>query len=329
MNVLRINVNGIGFSHDGVNGPYQTAWTLDGRFVADFITTGVLDATLIKTGTLDGTNFICVNLNAVNASISGSLKAQEDENNYIYIDGGHVQAIANGNRSLRIGPYTQGGQTVGNALLMTDSQERTRGILYMDTDHDRPGLSLYDENGVLAVSLYNAPPSGASSYLRLYDTDSPSNTYAVLGANGIWFYDPSASGAWGGIIAGITSANGIFTDGDLIVRGNKNRAIVTKDGLRLLNAYETAEPYFGDIGEGTIGENGKAVVKIDSIFKQTVDLEGYHVFIQKYGAGDCWVERQKSQFTVHGTPGLAFGWELKAHQIDHNGKRLDKYEVKK
>ena len=329
VNVLRINVNGIGFSHDGVNGPYQTAWTLDGRFVADFITTGVLDATLIKTGTLDGTNFICVNLNAVNASISGSLKAQEDENNYIYIDGGHVQAIANGNRSLRIGPYTQGGQTVGNALLMTDSQERTRGILYMDTDHDRPGLSLYDENGVLAVSLYNAPPSGASSYLRLYDTDSPSNTYAVLGANGIWFYDPSASGAWGGIIAGITSANGIFTDGDLIVRGNKNRAIVTKDGLRLLNAYETAEPYFGDIGEGTIGENGKAVVKIDSIFKQTVDLEGYHVFIQKYGAGDCWVERQKSQFTVHGTPGLAFGWELKAHQIDHNGKRLDKYEVKK
>ena len=33
VNVLRINENGIGFSSDGVDGPYTQAWTLDGRLV--------------------------------------------------------------------------------------------------------------------------------------------------------------------------------------------------------------------------------------------------------------------------------------------------------
>ena len=50
--VLRINVNGIGFSSTGVNGTYTTAWTLDGQFVADFITAGTLSANLISGGVL-------------------------------------------------------------------------------------------------------------------------------------------------------------------------------------------------------------------------------------------------------------------------------------
>lgn len=52
VHVLRINVNGIGFSSTGVEGPYTTAWTLDGSFVADFITAGTMQANRIKGGTL-------------------------------------------------------------------------------------------------------------------------------------------------------------------------------------------------------------------------------------------------------------------------------------
>jgi phage-related protein len=58
VNVLRVGQSGIGFSHNGVNGPYESAWTIDGRFNADFITTGILDANLLKTGVIrskDGT----------------------------------------------------------------------------------------------------------------------------------------------------------------------------------------------------------------------------------------------------------------------------------
>ncbi len=52
VNVLRINVNGIGFSQRGVNGPFTSAWTLDGEFVADFITAGHMRANMIQGGTL-------------------------------------------------------------------------------------------------------------------------------------------------------------------------------------------------------------------------------------------------------------------------------------
>jgi phage-related protein len=48
VNVLRIGQSGIGFSHNGVNGPYESAWTIDGRFNADFITAGTLDASLVN-----------------------------------------------------------------------------------------------------------------------------------------------------------------------------------------------------------------------------------------------------------------------------------------
>ncbi|MBC1615437.1 hypothetical protein HB904_04525 [Listeria booriae] len=46
--VLRMNKSGIGFSSTGVNGQYRSAWTLDGRFNADFITAGTLQAIDIK-----------------------------------------------------------------------------------------------------------------------------------------------------------------------------------------------------------------------------------------------------------------------------------------
>lgn len=46
--VLRLNKSGIGFSSDGVNGPYKSAWTLDGAFNADFITAGTIQAIDIK-----------------------------------------------------------------------------------------------------------------------------------------------------------------------------------------------------------------------------------------------------------------------------------------
>ena len=52
VNVIRMNLAGIGFSTHGYNGPFSTAWTIDGHFVADYIDTGTLNANIIKAGTL-------------------------------------------------------------------------------------------------------------------------------------------------------------------------------------------------------------------------------------------------------------------------------------
>lgn len=59
-NVIRLNQNGIGFSTNGYNGPFVTAWTIDSHFVADFITTGNLNASLLTAGIITdetGNNF--------------------------------------------------------------------------------------------------------------------------------------------------------------------------------------------------------------------------------------------------------------------------------
>ncbi|MBA5276207.1 peptidoglycan DD-metalloendopeptidase family protein [Enterococcus hirae] len=46
--VLRINKSGIGFSSKGWQGPFDTAWTLDGKFNANFIQTGIINADVFQ-----------------------------------------------------------------------------------------------------------------------------------------------------------------------------------------------------------------------------------------------------------------------------------------
>lgn len=79
VNVMRVGQSGIGFSHNGVNGPYESAWTIDGNFVADFITTGTLDASLIKTGTItsaDGS----IKIDLANNNFAISIKGYDELN---------------------------------------------------------------------------------------------------------------------------------------------------------------------------------------------------------------------------------------------------------
>lgn len=52
VNVIRMNLGGIGFSHNGYSGPFETAWTIDGHFVANYIDTGTLDGGLIRADTI-------------------------------------------------------------------------------------------------------------------------------------------------------------------------------------------------------------------------------------------------------------------------------------
>ena len=56
VNVIRMNLNGIGFSKTGYAGQYTTAWTIDGHFNASFIDTGALNANLITAGILKDDN---------------------------------------------------------------------------------------------------------------------------------------------------------------------------------------------------------------------------------------------------------------------------------
>lgn len=48
VHVIRMNLNGIGFSSTGYAGDFTNAWTIDGHLNADFIDTGELDGNLIR-----------------------------------------------------------------------------------------------------------------------------------------------------------------------------------------------------------------------------------------------------------------------------------------
>ena len=57
-NVMQINMNGIGFSREGFDGPYKNAWTIAGQFLADFITAGSMQAERIRGGQLLSNNYV-------------------------------------------------------------------------------------------------------------------------------------------------------------------------------------------------------------------------------------------------------------------------------
>ena len=117
----------------------------------------------------------------------------------------------------------------------------------------------------------------------------------------------------------------------LTVHGTKNRLVETENyGKRLLYCYETATPYFGDIGTGKINEEGECCVSIDGIFSETVeDGAEYVVFLQAEGKGEIWVESKDLDFfIVKGTPGMKFAWEIKAIQRQFSQYRLEDAEFK-
>lgn len=112
---------------------------------------------------------------------------------------------------------------------------------------------------------------------------------------------------------------------DLSVRGTKKRIFPTKNyGTQAFYCYEMASPIFGDIGEASISEDGTCLIDIDDIFQESTNVRiEYYVFLQKEGDGDCWVDqKEQTYFTVKGTPGLKFAFEVKARQADYEHMRF-------
>lgn len=121
--------------------------------------------------------------------------------------------------------------------------------------------------------------------------------------------------------------SGFNVHGNFNVYGAKNSAVKTSQGDVAVSAYETAEYYFGDIGEGQTDSNGVAYVGIEKLFNETVNTSiPYQVFITAYGPGNVWVEQRKQdRFMVKSSqPNIKFGWEIKAKRRGYENTRLQK-----
>lgn len=195
-------------------------------------------------------------------------------------------------------------------------------------------------------SVFHAVGDSVADETRLFVTTSADSNYATfISAGGCRAEGPTWYGYIGhnevGVKArndsykailnnlGLDTSGGIIAAGSMQVYGTKNRIVETENyAERLQYCYETPTPMFGDVGEGKTDETGKCMIYLDDVFAETIDTDvQYQVFLQAYGEGTVYVsERSPTGFTVCGTPGLAFGWEIKAVQKNYNTVRLENFE---
>lgn len=125
------------------------------------------------------------------------------------------------------------------------------------------------------------------------------------------------------------AGSGLVVEGNLKVNGSKNCLQTTQNyGERLINAYETTECYYGDLGFGKINADGECLVHIDDIFTECINTNvEYHVFTQIYNGAITSIERFTNYFIVKGTPNTEFSWELKAKRLKYENVRLDTIEI--
>ena len=113
---------------------------------------------------------------------------------------------------------------------------------------------------------------------------------------------------------------------DLSVRGNKNSVVQTNQGWTKINAYETAEYYFGDLGTAITDDTSTVRIGIEPLFNETVNTDiPYQVFVTSYGEGYAWVaERGSNYFVIKSSvPNLEIGYEIKAKRKGYENVRLE------
>ena len=94
-----------------------------------------------------------------------------------------------------------------------------------------------------------------------------------------------------------------------------------------MNAFETPEPYFADIGSGIVSDVGSTTVFIDPIFAETVDMNSeYQVFITSSSA-HVYVKKEYDSFTVYGEVGTSFDWMICSKQKNYSAVRMEQINI--
>lgn len=369
--VWRWNLNGLGYSANGYNGPYTSAITMDGHIVADFVDTGTLNANIIKAGILSDTNGNTI-LNMTTGALSAS-KLSVSSPNFSLTESGIITAESAVLSSATInGKFVtersgigkvevdrgavaiysgQGTSSSGsNYVKCLDIAGSLAGggacFLLNETIRFQEGLNsildLYTEAGTSSSVLQNLPSYNAEKavfgtgvYLeRSYretvgghiTMENDTGSGAVELYAGYW--DDSTSSP----ILAIENGGGLYVSGTMSVDGSKHRLVETDSfGKVAMNAMESADCVFSDMGSGEIGEDGRVYIPFDPVFAETVNLDHeYQVFITKNSDGVVdYVSKEHDSFSVIGEPGTTFDWIVYARQRGYVTERMERISAVK
>ncbi|HFD3449420.1 TPA: phage tail spike protein [Enterococcus faecium] len=316
-NVLQINNAGIGFSKTGINGTYDTAWTLDGGFNASFITAGEIVGITIRGTTLisDGTDY---RTSIANGKMTWySKKVNKDimeleARDYVSADAGIVSY------TMKTGGGFMIRNPQGNLVFSTWDNGNNRPFLSFGAPNFRYSNASYINDGD-GNSLSINGSAGSSWEFKVAGRTMKFTSDGMLTLPGCFF------GSWeDGKLARFEQST-VQVYKDFTVRGTKNSTVPTEHyGQRLLNAYETPEYYFADYGEAVTGDDGKVRVDIDPMFAETVNLSRYMTHVTPTELVLCAVTHEDIDHFIIETskPNVLVRWNLVAHRLGYEDIRL-------
>ena len=147
--VWRWNLSGWGYSSTGYAGPYRLAATMDGAINADFLTTGTLNAEIIKVGILKSQTGDAFYLDLVSGELRINAKSIEINSETIY-DGKTVDAKINESAKQIKSEMTQSTKITGGGNLILGS-ESFRNATYVGIDSS----VVYGDDGSATITNAN------------------------------------------------------------------------------------------------------------------------------------------------------------------------------
>lgn len=188
--VWRWNSGGLGYSSSGKDGPFGTAITSDGKIVADYISTGNLDCSVLNVSNIHGDSILVDTIGALNG-----INQQTDS--YQYIKTGLLDS--EGNYGIAIGQL----MTNSDGTLSTSSSEYVKitsgRISFMQNGTEvayMSGKKLVIKNGDITASDFRFTDGGSiKSQLEQLAESVSSNGFDFEIDGGGWLRITSASSA--------------------------------------------------------------------------------------------------------------------------------------
>lgn len=241
--VWRWNSGGLGYSSSGKDGPFGTAMTSDGKIVADYISTGNLDCSVLNVSNIHGDSILVDTIGALNG-------INQKTDTYQYIKTGLLDS--DGNYGIAIGQLT----TNSDGTLSTSSSEYVKitsgRISFMQNGTEvayMSGKKLVIKNGDITASdfRFTNGVSIKSQLEQLADSVS-SNGFDFEIDGGGWLRITSASSASYAVELGSSGAIRLVANtGDMFMQAGSATIQLHHDTgkVSISNLETSMVPVFG------------------------------------------------------------------------------------
>lgn len=241
--VWRWNSGGLGYSSSGKDGPFGIAMTSDGKIVADYISTGNLDCSVLNVSNIHGDSILVDTIGALNG-------INQETDSYQYIKTGLLDS--DGNYGIAIGQLT----TNSDGTISTSSSEYVKitsgRISFMQNGTEvayMSGKKLFIKNGDITASDFRFTNGGSiKSQLEQLAESVSSNGFDFEIDGGGWLRITSASSASYAVELGSSGALRLIANtGDMFMQAGAATIQLHHDTgkVSISNLETSMVPVFG------------------------------------------------------------------------------------